>query len=87
MLRIDKQHRTTSSYSSIHIQFDRNPYDLSVKPVRCSTLNDISGYKQINANNHSWTVIASNVLDGTCYQLNINAPTPNSFRVTGDLHS
>lgn len=80
-----EQFVTSSSYNDINIRFNVNPYTLSVKPVRCDNGNNISGYKQVSANDHSWKVIASSVLDGTCYQLNMDAGTTAYFDVEGDV--
>lgn len=82
-----KSFKTTDNYNDINIQYDVIPSDLSVKPVRCGDLTDISGYKDISAGDHTWKVIASNVRDGVCYYLNMNAGTTDSFDVSGNLHS
>lgn len=78
-----EQFVTSASYRDINLRFTTIPYDTDVKPVRCDTLADISGYKRYKAGNTSWSVIASNVLDGTCYRLNFAAPTTNYFDVYG----
>lgn len=74
---------TSSSYRDINLRYTQNPYTTSVKPVRCDNLDDISGYKQVAAKNHSWQVIASNVQDGTCYRLNFAADTTASLEARG----
>lgn len=75
----------SASYNDINLRFTTIPYDTDVKPVRCSDLADISGYKRYDAGNTAWSVIASNVADGTCYRLNFAAPTVNSYDVEGEV--
>ena len=62
---------TTTQFRDINFAYSKNPYISEVKPVKCSNLADTSGYKVIGANDHGEKVIASNVLDGTCYHVNI----------------
>lgn len=68
---------TTAEFNDINFKYSTNPYYSSVKPVKCSNLANISDYKQFSANNHIEKVIASNVLDGTCFYINIDSGTDN----------
>jgi hypothetical protein len=65
----------TTQFNDINFKYSVNPYSSKVKPVKCSNLADISGYKTFDANNHDESVIASNVIDGTCFYINIDSPT------------
>lgn len=67
----------TTQFNDINFKYSVNPYSSYVKPVKCSNLADISGYKYFDANNHVESVIASNVIDGTCFYINIDSPTIN----------
>lgn len=62
---------TTSQFNDINFDYSQNPYSSSVKAVRCSNFTDISGYRGFGANDHTEKVLASNVQDGTCYNINI----------------
>lgn len=78
-----QQFFTSLSYNDINIRFTVLPYDVDVKPVRCDNLQDISGYKRVSAGDGTWKVLATNVINYTCYRLNVAAPTVNFFDVKG----
>jgi len=73
---------TTPEFRDINVRLLVNPYDTYVKPVRCNG-GDISTAKFFPANDHNVRVVASSVLDGTCFRLNFDAPTLNYFDISG----
>jgi hypothetical protein len=65
---------TVDNGRDIDIKYSQNPQDSQIKPVRCSDGKDISGYKFVRAKDHSLQTLATLVLHGTCFKLNIDTP-------------
>jgi hypothetical protein len=74
-----------SSFTDINVKMKINPHDIDIKPVKCSDLTNISGYKRITANNKNQRTIATGVKGGTCFRLNVDAPTTAYFDIKGDV--
>ena len=45
--------------------------------MKCSSLANISGYKAFVATNHNEKPIATSMLDGTCFYINIDSAMSN----------
>lgn len=68
----------------IRVRMSKNPYDLSVKAVRCDGRGDVSSDKRwIPANSDQLITVATNVRVGTCFKLNFDAPTVHYFDIAG----
>jgi len=63
--------RTTVDHGRrIDITYSQNVHTSQIRPLECGN-GPISGYKTVSANDHSHQVLASQVIIGTCFQLQI----------------
>ncbi len=77
---VDNNHYIQSKYSA-------NPADSQIKAVRCSDGTDISGFKFVRAGDHSLQTLATSVIYGTCFKLNIDTPECcHSYTFTGTVY-
>lgn len=83
----DQDFTTTNQFNDINFAYQINPYSSNVKPVRCSDFASISTAKSFAANDHSEKVIASNVVDGTCFNINIDSATTDHWDFSATIRA
>ena len=82
------QYITTSYYNDINFFFTYgNGSDTQVRPMNCAGTSAISSYKYIYANKRSSTLLATSVLDGTCWRWQAYKLGTGSLSTGGNIWS
>jgi hypothetical protein len=81
---LPRSYNTTTQFRNISVRMSENAYDLDIKAVTCGG-SDIGGYRRIPAGDRGVHTLAANVRNGTCFRLNVTAPTFNYFDISGTM--